>query len=65
MYNVPIVNENIRMRGEYINRQSSDSRWLLTRRFFLSDQQPDSQYNGELIRIYNYAAFYVRLQVSP
>jgi hypothetical protein len=63
MYNVPILNENIRLRGEYVNRQTTDSRWLLTRRFFLSDQQPDNQNRGELIRIQTQIQFTIRFQV--
>lgn len=47
-----------------MNKQHLDSRWLLTRRFFLSDRQPDVQSKGELVRIHALVALQVRLQVK-
>jgi hypothetical protein len=64
MYNVPIVNEDIRHRDEYINRLSSDSRWLLTRRFFLADKQLDVQNKAQLIRVYTHISLNIRFQVN-
>ncbi|KAI6218078.1 hypothetical protein M3Y95_01181900 [Aphelenchoides besseyi] len=64
MYNVPIINENIRLRGEFINRQNYDSRWILTKRFFLVDRQLNIERSAELIRVPSLMSFHINMQLS-
>ncbi|VIO94856.1 MGC26979 protein, putative [Brugia malayi] len=55
MYAVPILNENIRLHGEFVNRltpdEFSNSKWILTRRLYFVDSiSLDTAQNSAIIR---------------
>ncbi|VDO12663.1 unnamed protein product, partial [Brugia timori] len=55
MYAVPILNENIRLHGEFVNRltpdEFSNSKWILTRRLYFVDSiSLDTAQNSVIIR---------------
>ncbi|KAH7694444.1 Meckelin [Aphelenchoides avenae] len=66
VYPISVLNENLRSRSEYVNRQSGerDSRWVLTKRFFLFDRQTEATGAGELLRVPVHVSFHVHLQLS-
>lgn len=66
MYPVPILNENVRYNGQYVNKldSSQDSKWILTRRFYLLDEQVEDDTMNILIRVPVHISLHVHLQVT-
>ncbi|KAI1718517.1 meckelin (Transmembrane protein 67) domain-containing protein [Ditylenchus destructor] len=70
LYAIPIINENIRDDSAgYVNRIREfrrDARWVLTRRFFIVDQQQEGAGNSSnwLLRVPQQISLHVQLQTS-
>uniref|UniRef100_A0A915CPX8 Meckelin n=1 Tax=Ditylenchus dipsaci TaxID=166011 RepID=A0A915CPX8_9BILA len=70
IYPLPVLNENIRDNEGFVNRNSElwrDSRWVLTRRFFIGDIQLGSQTSqeyGQLVRLPQTISIHIQLQSS-
>ncbi|CAD5206257.1 unnamed protein product [Bursaphelenchus okinawaensis] len=66
IYNIPIVNENIRYSGQFVNRADSrqDSKWILTRRFYIVDEQIEPDLFNALVRVPVHISLHIQIQRS-
>lgn len=66
MYPIPVINENIRQSNQFVNRLDTDNRWMLTRRFYLLDSQPEATSSGRgiLTRVPSHVSIHIQAQLS-
>lgn len=72
MYAMPILNENIRRNGEFVNRlardELSNSKWILTRRIYFVDgvslNNPSIGQNSTIIRFPEEISIKIQIQVG-
>uniref|UniRef100_A0A7E4ZZE5 Meckelin n=1 Tax=Panagrellus redivivus TaxID=6233 RepID=A0A7E4ZZE5_PANRE len=65
LYPLPILNGNIKTQNSYVNQAGVMNRWVLTRRFFLTDVSVNEDTNPNMVLTRIPEAMFLKVNVQP